>query len=389
MTITLVKENLSALLHGGTLNKVRNIEALFQRAADTLLAKCDPIDTERIVSLSSTIYDDVYNYALPSDYKKLIDLYPQADRQSHDAGVRIQAEKFDLTKGFASKKISIESSEGTKFIRINWRTRVPKLFNGMNTLTANGTWSAVGSATGLATDTITKYSGSGSVRFNLVATGDGIQNTTMTVVDLTDEDEVADAFVPFYLKNSADVALLTSVTFRWGNDLTANYWTGVAQTAQADGTAFKVGWNLVKVPWSTATETGTVAPATVDSGRVTFAATAAITNIRVDNITFAIGKSFDIKYYSKFLFKNTAGTFITRPTTDDDTMILDSDAVNLFLHECLIAAAHQMEGVDSGFDINFARQELDVLYRRYRAEHPSQAKKAIAYYGGTPGRGRW
>ena len=389
ISITQRKENLSARLHGGTLNRVRNIEALFERSANTLLSKIDPIDTIRTIPLTSTVHDDVYNYTLPSDYKKIIDLYPQDNRQSYDTGKRRMAEKFDLIKGIRNKVISIEGSEGSKVIRVNWRSRQGKVLNAMNSLTANGTWSVVGSATGLALDTITKYSGNGSIRFDLVATGDGIQNTGMTAVDLTDEDEVADVFYEVYIKSAADLAKLTSVTLIWGNDVTTAYWTSVAQTAQADGTAFKVGWNILKTPWSTATETGTVAPATTDSAKLTVAATGAITDIRVDNIIFSIGRNFDIKYYSKFLIKNTSGTWITRTTSDDDTVVLDNDAINILLLEDLIEAAQQVEGQDSTFDINYARMELETLYRRYKAEYPSQAKKAVALYGSAPARGRW
>jgi len=380
MTVSEAKDNLSAMLHGGTLNKVRNIESLFQRAANTMLTKIDPIDTMRTVGLSEAVHDDVYNYSLPSDYKKIIDLYPQNRRGPLDSANRNYSERFDLRKELVNKTISIDGSEGSKIIRINWRSRQPKTINELNTLTANGTWSAVGTATNLVADDIDYISGSGSIRFDSAASGDGIQNTTMSSVDLTDEDEQADFWVHFKIKNSTDLANLTSLSLIWGNDLTTAYWTGVAQTAQADSTAFKVGWNEVKVPWSTATETGTVLPASIDSLKVTFATAAAITQIKVDQITCSIGRNFDIKYYSKYLLKNTSGTWLTKTTSDDDTIILDNDAIQIYLLEILIAGAHQIEGVNSTFDVNWARQELDVLYKKYCVEYPSMAKKALSYY---------
>lgn len=390
ITITERKEHLAAELHGSTLNRVRNIEALFQRSANTLLSKIDPIDTMRLTALTNTIHDDIYNYPLPTDFKKIIDLYPQSSRTTHDTANRRLSEKFDLGKELHDKTISIEGSEGSKILRVNWRTRQAKTINEANSLTANGTWSAVGTASGAAADDIDYVSGSGSLKVDLAASGDGLQNTTMTDVDLTDEDEVADFFVWFKVKNSTDLANLNSVSLIWGNDLTTAYWTGVAQTTQADGTAFKVGWNQVKVPWSTATETGTVAPATIDSLKITFSIDAAISDIRIDNITCSIGKNFDIKYYSKYLLKNTAGTWIDKTTSDDDIVVLDSDAINILLLEDLIAAAQQAEGSDSTFDINYAKAELEVLYNQYKKEYPSQSKKPITYYGNPhPGRGRW
>lgn len=397
ITISQRKENLSPMLHGGTLNRVRNVEALFERSANTMLSKIDPIDTFRLSSLSNTVHDDIYNYSLPSDYKKIIDLYPQDNRQSRDTASRRFSERFALGAMLANKQITIEGSEGSKIIRINWKSRQGKVLHSMNSVTANGTWSAVATASGIVADSIIKYSGSASIRFDLAATGDGIQNSGMSAVDLTDEDEIADAFTAVYIKNSTDLAAITSFTVRWGNDLSSNYWTGVAQTTQADGTAFRVGWNVIKIPWSTATETGTVVPSTIDSFRIVVAATSAVADLRVDNIIFSIGRAFDIKYYSKFIIKNSSGVWITRTTTDDDTVVLDNDAIQILLLEDVIAAAQQLEGTDSSFDMMWAKKELygeDLidrkgLYAKYRKEYPSQAKKAITTYSGLPARGRW
>ena len=381
-TIATVKEHLAAQLHGSTLNKVRNFEALCERVANNVISRLDPIDTQRTQALVNPIHSRVYDYALPSDFKKPIDLMPQDNRASSDNASYESARSFDLRKLIEDKKISIESREGTRFLRVNWPVSPsPLTLHDMNSLTAEGTWSVVGSAANLRINEQYKISGNASIEFDLVVSGDGIQNTGMDALDLTDLDEMADAFVWGYF---GSVANLTSVTGIWGNDLTTNYWTPTAQTAQADGTAFKTGWNLLKFPWSTATETGTVAPATIDSFKLTVAATGAIANIRFDNIIFSLGRIFDMKYYSKYLFRNSSGTWLSRPTSDDDTVVLDSDAINIFLLEMLIGAAQQMEAEESGFDINFAQDQLHNpkygLYARHRAAYPTEAKKKTGHY---------
>lgn len=383
-TITQIKDHLTGLGHGGTLNKVRNIESMFERSASRFLQKCKPVETIRTTGLTSTVHDDFYNYTPPSDFNSLIDLYPQDDRGSWDMAFRDHAGKFDREKAIREKTLSIEGSDGSKVLRINWRSRQGKTLHTMNSLTDNGSWAIVGTASGLVADEIVKYSGSGSIRFDVAVTGDGIQNTTMTALDFTDEDEIADIFIPFYIKNSTDLANLNSVTAIWGNDLTTNYWTGVAQTAQADGTAFKVGWNVIKVPWSTATETGTVTPASVDSLKITFNIDAAIGDIRVDNVIFSIGRNFDCKYYSKYLYKSTAGVYSSKPSTDDDYVTIDNDSLPIFLFELLKDMAHQVEGTDSAFDIAYAEKELSVLYPAFRSENPDQRKKAVTSYGQLP-----
>jgi len=395
-TISEVENNLIGLLHSGSLIKVRNINQLYERAANNLLSKVTPLETMRLATLASTVHDAQFNYALPTDYRSLVGIYPQAGREISDKGQRIYADQFDRAKSVDDKKISIEGINGAKIVRIDWAVKSPKTLNNLDSLTGNGTWAAVAGATNVVTDTIYKYSGSGSIKLDVAATGDGIDNTTMNTIDLSNEDNVADVYIPIFIKDATDLAKVTSVTLTWGNDLTTNYWIGVAQTAQADGTAFRVGWNTIKVPWSTASETGTVVPSTINSAKITFTITGAITQLRVDNIIFSIGYPFDIKYYSKYLFQTSAGVWISQPTTSTDVCVLDNDAFNIFLYECLDEAAHQVEGEDSNFDMRQASKKLwgdsqaidplgrNGLYAKYRVEHPSQKVKIVGNYGGTP-----
>ena len=378
-TVQQIKSSLTGMNGGASVDDIVNLYELMERAANTMLAKIDPLDTIRLQSLSQFVHDDLQNYALPSDYKKVIDLANVEDRQSTDRAQRVAVEPFAANIALRNKEISIEALEGVKYVRINWKDLTAITLHTMDSLTANGTISVVGSATGLKANTQYKLSGTASIEFDLVATGDGIQNTTLTAVDLTDEDEIADIIIPVYLPTTSGI---TSFTFIMGNDLTTNYWTSTAQTTQADGTAFRAGWNFLLFPWSTATETGTVAPATIDSFKLTVAATAAKNNIRVDNILVSTGRLFDLKYYSQYIFKNSSGTWISIPTTDDDTCILAGTEIQIFLLECLIAIYQQMRVKEK--DYNFSKIELNDLYRRLRGEHPSQSKPLTDKYWGTP-----
>lgn len=389
-TVQQIKTHLIGLGHSGTLKKVRNIEAMMERSAASYNLKCHALESMRVAILSAFVHDNLNNYALPSDFGSIIDLTPEGDRGLWDKAFRDGAGRFDREKAIKNQTISIEGSEGIKIIRINWKARAAKVLNSLNSLTANGTWSAVATASSLVADTIVKFSGSGAIRFNVAATGDGIQNTTMTAVDLTTENGISDVIFPIFF--DSNFAKVTSITAIWGNDLTTKFWTGVAQTAQADGTAFKQGWNLIKVPWSTATQTGTVTPSTIKAAKVTLTITGAVTNVRLDNLLFSIGRAFDIKYYSKYLFKSaTTGLWMSAPVanSDSDFVMVDNDTLPLFLMECLIDMAHQMEGTDSSFDINFATGKLRDLYPAYKGMYPSQAVKKRGQTGSTPARGRW
>lgn len=387
-TIGQIKEHLIGMGHGGTLNKVRNIEAMFERTVSQFLLKAKVVESIRRSPITNAVHDNVYDYALPSDFNILIDVYPQANRTSWDFAYRRPNGDFDLNKAIADKTIAIDGKNGSKILRINWKTRAPQVLNTLDSLTANGTWSAVGGATNVAVDTITKYSGGGSIRLDVNTSGDGIQNTTMNAVNLTSADGVADIFVPVYL--GSDYSNLTSVSLVWGNNLTTAYFISVAQTTQADGSAFQYGWNLIKFPWATATETGTVDPETIDSAKITFATSSTLSKVRVDNILVSIGTNFDIKYYSKYIIQDSStGSLKSRTTSDDDIVLIDNDTLPMFLFECLTDMAHQMEGTDSAFDITFAENKLARLYPIYKAINPSDAKKTAGRYGSSPSRGRW
>lgn len=387
-TLSQLEDHLVGMGHGSTLNKVRNKYAVHERAANNFLSKCDPLTSMRTAVISNPIHDDIYNYPLPSDFGKIIDIYPQANRQSTDFAFQTASDTFDMLKLVRDKRISLESSDGTKFLRINWSKTARKTVDEVNASTG---WIAINDTANITEDSLYKISGSKALRFDVVTTGDGLQKTTLESLDLSDWDEQATFFMWLYIP---DTSTITSITAKWGNDLTTNYWTSAAQTAQADGTAFKIGWNLIKFDWNTATETGTVAPASIDSFSFTIAGSAQ-SDYRFDSITVSLGSLFELKYYSAYLFKTTAGVYIQRPTTDTDVATLDEYNVNIYLYEWLKAAAQQMEGEDSAFDIKFANAMLNGdgsspdpferkgLYRRYKKDFPSQVKKQTSSWMGS------
>jgi len=125
-TIAQVKENITAMGHGGTLNKVRAFEALCERAANTMIAKVKLLETIRKATLVAIAGTD-YDFTLPTDYNGIIDIYPSTvDRTTLDQAVRNSSvAKFDLKKALALKQVVIDGSEGLKIIRIKWENGAP------------------------------------------------------------------------------------------------------------------------------------------------------------------------------------------------------------------------------------------------------------------------
>ena len=387
-TIAEVKEDLNGILHSTSTAKVINLNALLYRAARNVLTKVDPPSTIRIAQITNAVHDDIYDYAAPSDLKgsKIIDIRPQVKRTEADSfsqrGIK------DFAKYLADGEFSIREDSGNKTLRIAVDiSPSPVTLNEMDSLTANGTWAAADSGNNLTLDTLDYVLGSGCLNFD--ATGAtvsvSIQVSDMTAVDLSTHDEKSQLFVWVYIP---DKSIVSSVTLLWGNDLTTNYWSATATTPH-DATAIKTGWNLFRFNWNGATETGTVAPATIDSLKITITQSAATveTDYRVDRIVSTVGKIYEIEYYSEFLFRSSAGTFQQKTSDNSDIINLDEDGYNLYINECGFLIAQQVKGANGVSDLNFFREELygtgfqkQGLYEKFKTDHPSQAIRMISSY---------
>jgi len=398
MTVAEFKNHIIGAGHMGTLNKVRNFPELLQRSINTMLMKIDPIETERRVPLATPIYSDVYNYVAPADYKRTIDIYPQANRISTDRARYEMIEYFGAEATYKNKRITIESQNGVKYLRVNWGIIQPLVFGSLDSVTADGgTWIPVGTASPIVQDLLVMMDGTASLETTINASGDGISNIGLNQFDLTTWDEEAEFFAFVYIPDAVSLANWTSVTAYVGNDLTANYWTLPAATAQFDGTAFQIGWNLIGFNWALAAQTGTVNPATLTAFKLTFQTAGVMTNIRIDNISASLGTMFEMKYYSKYgIILSGSNAWANITESDDDNIVFDEDSINILIHEAIINVAQQLEGEDMASDVVWASRVLhgdptavDVsgrvgLYAQYRKAYPSQSKKPVARWSSGP-----
>jgi len=378
-TIANAREDLEGILHGTDLSKIQNLYYLMARAARNVLLKVDPPETIKITQITNALHDEIYDYTAPSDLKgnKVIDIRPQVNREAGDSFAQRFSKQFDLFK--SSDTFQIRHNSGTKSLRIAKSLTAAIVVNECESLTANGTWSAGGDASNLTLDELNYFSGSGALNFDVAASGSVgyVENSDMSQVDLSDDDEVGALWVRTYIP---DTSIITNYILRWGND-SSNYWHRTV-TYPHDQTSFKTGWNELKFAWNGATEIGTVDPEAIDYLRVsvTYDGTAE-TDLRIDRISCSTGEIYEIEYYSDCIFRNSAGTWLTRPTAETDILNLGEDGINLWLYECALAMAQQVQGRDSVFDATyFGGVSLQELYRRYKASNPSQALKQVEHY---------
>lgn len=381
-TIASFKSDLIRKLHGTTLSKVQGVYDVIAEAGRNTTARLDPNETIRVVTIENALFDDVTSYTCPSDLKgdKIIDIQPQVGRVKSQNYTKVFIEEFSRNKNL--RDVNILFKNGTKFLRIKEDVKPDKkVLNEVNSTTG---WSVGDSASNLTLDSLNYITGSKSLNFD-IGTGSTtayIENSTLTVVDLSTEDTQTSAFVWVFIPTASKV---TNFTVRLGSS-SGNYVSRTVTTTH-DAQAFANGWNLLRFDFDGATETGTVDWSVINYFRliITHDQTGD-TDFRIDSITAGIGELFEIVYYSDSIFKSTAGAYKKEPTSDTDIILLENDAYNIMLYECAYLLSQELQGENGAFDESFFRRMLDGdsttvgLYRRYHMNYPSQNKKARSSY---------
>ena len=384
-SIQTLLNDLAGVTHGTKINKIPNVFGAINRAARQVLLDVDPKETQRIVSLAQ-VFNSVYDYPIPADVKgdRIIDLRPQAGRNPSDIFVQGYSQDFDAYKGVSlADKIITQWNTGVKTLRIEAPTLTsPTTLCDTSTITG---WTATPGAQNISLDTSFAVAGGGDIQFDLAAgSGTGsIQISTISPVDVTGQVNLNTLFYWVYLPSAAAI---TSLALRWGSDVTANYYTYTATTTQ-QGTAFQDGWNLIAVPWVSASKVGSPVITAYDSVQliVTYNSTLQ-TGLKFCNLTSNPGFIFQLQYYSKYLFRNpSTNTFqetVVDVATDGNTIInLDTDSYNLLFNKVAFFTAQSLQGADAERDLIFWETEYQDSLARYKGLNPSEAMvKGTSYY---------
>jgi len=388
-SITDLKVDLAGILHATDVSSVPNITYLINRAARKLVSDLDIAECKRISQMTSPIYGQVYNYALPSDLKanSIIDIRPSQESvvNENEFGNFQSLFTRDFMRFKESGTLNITFNQMTKFARLSASVGSPIVINLLNSITDNGTWALGGTGTNLTVDNLNYLSGGASLAFDTTSgTSAYLENSTMTAVDLSDLVDVGAVFLYVYLPTSS----ITNVNLRWGSSASDYYSQTV--TAQQDGTAFIQGWNLLQFDYDTATETGTVVDTAIDYARITFTyPSATLTGFRANNLVAQLGQMFDIEYYSNALFRDASTGAFKQETTDDTDLInLSDESYNIFLNILGDYASTQIGGETSQYDSGYLKNEYAIDRRNYLKNFPSEAIKPKTTYWQAPNRFR-
>jgi hypothetical protein len=97
---TNLKDNIFDSTLDADISSALTTQDLMNRAVRVVLADLDLRSTKRRAALSPKLFDDQYDYTCPTDLKDqaIIDLIPQANRDSESRFLLTTQETFDLTK---------------------------------------------------------------------------------------------------------------------------------------------------------------------------------------------------------------------------------------------------------------------------------------------------
>lgn len=382
-TVTDLLTDLASVIHGTTINKVPNVYGMINRAARQLLLDVDPKETQRIVQMAQ-IFDDVFDYALPPDVKgdRIIDLALQGDRTPWETFIQTYAETFDANKfvSFANK-IYTQWNTGLKTIRIE----APFLTSPIqlaNTGSITG-WTVGGGATNLSLDQTNNVAGGGAIVVNLSAgqTTGFLQTSSLNPTNLSNYVNNSTGFLWVYMPSGSAI---TNINVQWGTNSTNYYFANVTTTQP--GTTFQNGWNLLAIPWLAANLVGSPNPLDYQYVKVTPTYNGTLqTNFKICNLTFALGYYFEIKYYSKYLFRDPLTNAFQEKVidaTDNGKLInLDTESYNLLFNKVAFFVAQSLQGADAEYDAEYFDSEYNAALTRYKAQNPSEAiKKTESYY---------
>lgn len=388
-SIQTLLNDISGVVHGTTINKIPNVYGAINRAARAVLLDVDPKETQRILSLG-LVFNGVQDYPAPVDMKgdRIIDLRLTAGQNPSDEFTQTYSTDFNANVDWSwDNKIYTQWNTGIKTLRVQapWLTAPVTL---TDTSTTTG-WSVGGGASGITLDSINNPAGGGDLMFNLLAgqSSGYLENSTLNPVDYTNYLNVSNGFLWVYLPSATAV---TAIDVRWGTNSSNYYHLSVNATQQ--GTVFQVGWNLISLPWNTATVVGSPTITSTQYTRVTFTYDSTLqTGVRICNFTFNQGFYFNAVYYSKYMFRSAAtGAFQETVTDANDNSVLinlDTDSYNLLFNKLALYVAQSLQGADADYDAEFWEGEYANALKRYKALNLSEAIPKGARYYSTSNKG--
>lgn len=345
ITLTQLKSDIQSKMKGTSIREVKDFYATAAAAANRMLSRIDTEETRRTTTLTTPFFDNVNDNFCPADFKRAIDIRPQANRTSQPGLSHfLQTSPRQFSERLDANSFSLQWNNGVRTLRAQ---RLPAgnvaLMDTFDSATSNGTWSAEGDASGLYAENLNYVEGAAALGMALSGvTGlADIVNSTAAVTDLSLLRYNDYSFMFVYIPVGTS-ARFTSFTLRRGSSATA--YKEQTATTKADGTAFTDGWNFLAFSWATATTTGSPDDTKNTYRRlgINYSIGLAISGLLVDNWTNSLGTLYELDYYSECLFRTTTGTWLYVPTVDTDLLNVNPASYEIIKTEMMIDITQQI-----------------------------------------------
>ena len=375
-TVGNAKDEISGLLQGINLDNVTALNQSLARAVRTLVQKVDIPEATDIEQI--TIYDGVVDYPAPINIfgGAVTDFRPDGiSRTRLDYVYRQPVELFDRTKAFIPNgtKLTFEYNKGTPIVRIVSAKVTPRaILDQMNSTTG---WVAGGSLSALTTDETVFYQSPASLKFTLTGASVGTLQKDINSLSIASYEDVC---VGFLAIRTPSITNLTSISLDVGSD-SSNFDT-VSATEGFLGAWVVDEWLLVAFDFSAAVSTLTPDWTAITYININITHSGTITNFRVGGLWLSLPSSSELLYETTAFFLRDG--FLSKTITDDDDEIILNDAAyNLFLHEAAVTIAEQASsGKKSVVAEGYKLKLRDELYPPYKADNPSEEIRVIGSY---------
>ena len=393
-TRTNLQDRLNSMI-GGKNGQLLSLENLFNSAVRYVLTDMDLRGTKRNAVLAPNLFNDIYDYTLPTDTKKIIDILPQTERGEMTEWDLVSEEEFDRKKNRLDNLVAISDDDMVRRLKISRRVSDRAVILGrLESPTGDGdTWSAFGGVvdTDIKKDGDNYVKGIASLRFSGDGsngdTNAGIQNKGLDAEDLSEYLATGSIFVRGRL-TTGDTNI-KQLNVRIGSD-TSNYYQ-ISDSTTNENTAFETGWNLVRLDLSGKSTTGTPVDTAIDYVAAFWSkdsdAHSSDTDYAFDHIEIKKGIIHYLLYYTRYVWQTTTtAVYKENSTAATDTLSLYNDEVELVLAKAYELASIELKDKDG---IKIARELYKDQKKSYLMDHPSEAKILVSMpyeFASTSGR---
>lgn len=332
---------------------------------------------QRKVNLTPDLVSGIYEYACPIDLAdhRIIDIPAQAKRYDGSFGI-VPVEQFNRYP--QDGDIAFGNANGARTLFI--KSQVPSTTITLDNTSAVTGWTAVGDATNIELDSSDYISANSSIKFEISSAGNttaGIEKATIDALDMTDYFDNSWSVFVWHKINS--VTGITNYIFRIGNN-SSNYYSKTI-TTRSDGTAFQVGWNLLRFDLSNMTEVGTVDKTNTDyiaCYMTKLGSKIDEFNYKFNNFVLKKGVIHNILYYSKYGWQTSAGAYIQNSTDALDVVVADDTEYDLIVRKGIVLGMPL-----TNFDINErteAKRDYETAKVLYQSENPDESNLMVSNY---------